>query len=136
MVINKDGVDVIELRKNNLGVYDLIESMRTAGYFTFDDLSYAIYEANGSLSAFPNRDKTDESNSIPLLIVAEGKIVKENLDFIKSTKENIINFIKKQKTTLKNTEVLTIDGFGRVYFKQKHKKYIITKYNLKEGISW
>ncbi len=137
VVINQNGVDVVELKRNNLGVDDLIESLRTAGYFTLDDVSYAIYETNGSLSAMPNSKKTDScGDSIPLLIVAEGKIEHHNLTLIACDKQEIINFIKTQNTTLKNTEVLTIDGSGRVYFKEKNKKYKITNFKLKEGACW
>ncbi len=136
VVINQNGVDVVELRKNNLGVDDLIESLRTAGYFTLDDVSYAIYETNGSLSAMPNSKKTNANNSIPLLIVAEGKIEYHNLKLLACDKDEIINFIKKQRTSLKKTEVLTIDGGGRVYFKEKNKKYRITDFRLKEGACW
>ncbi len=136
VVINKDGINVLELKRNNLGIDDLIESMRTAGYFSFDDLSYAIYETNGSLSAFPNNDKKQPTSSLPLLIVAEGKLENHNLSMIESDKDELIEFIKKQKTSLKNTEVMTIDGTGRVYFKQKGKKYIITSFALKEGVKW
>ncbi len=136
VVINQNGVDVVELRRNNLGVDDLIESLRTAGFFTLDDVSYAIYETNGSLSAMPNSNKSNSNNSLPLLIVAEGKIEYHNLKLINSTKEQIESFIKKQNGTLKKTEVLTIDGFGRVYFKQKNQKYKITQFKLKEGASW
>lgn len=136
IVINQNGVDVVELRRNNLGVDDLIESLRTAGYFTLDDVAYAIYETNGSLSAMPNSKKKTNNNSIPLLIVAEGKIEYHNLKLIDSNKEQIEKFIKKQNSTLKNTEVLTIDGFGRVYFKEKNKKYNILEFQLKEGACW
>ncbi len=136
VVINQNGVDVIELRRNNLGVDDLIESLRTAGYFTLDDVCYAIYETNGSLSAMPNSKKTNVNNSIPLLIVAEGKIEHHNLKLINCDKDNILSFIKTQNSTLKKTEVLTIDGGGRVYFKEKNKKYKITNFKLKEGACW
>ena len=50
LVLNKDGVDFEQLRKNNMDVEDLIESMRSAGYFSLDDLDYAIFESNGKLS--------------------------------------------------------------------------------------
>ncbi|MBE7081177.1 MAG: DUF421 domain-containing protein [Clostridiales bacterium] len=136
VVINQNGVDVVELKRNNLGVDDLIESLRTAGYFTLDDVSYAIYETNGSLSAMPNSNKTNNANSIPLLIVAEGKIEHHNLKLIDCEKNEIIAFIKKQNSNLKKTEVLTIAGDGRVYFKEKNKKYKITSFNLKEGAWW
>ena len=51
IVLNKDGVDFVELRKNNMDVEDLIESMRSAGYFSLDDLDYAIFESNGKLGS-------------------------------------------------------------------------------------
>ena len=136
IVINQNGVDVIELKRNNLGVDDLIESLRTAGFFTLDDVSYAIFETNGSLSAMPNSKKTEKGNSIPLLIVAEGKLEYHNLKLINSTKEQVEKFIKKQNCTLKKTEVLTVDGSGRVYFKQKNQKYKITHFELKAGACW
>ncbi len=136
VVINKDGVNIKELKKNNLGIDDLIESMRTAGYFSFDDLFYAIYETNGSLSTFPNNLKQEKSQSIPLLIVSEGKIDQHNVQLIGSNKEQILSFIKKQNCTLKNVEVLTIDGNGKVYFKQKTKKYNVLQFELKGGVSW
>ena len=136
IVINKYGVDLNELKKNNLGVDDLIESMRSLGYFSFDDLSYAIYESNGKLSAFINPDKTDKDRSLPLLIVSDGKIDKKNSELIKESESTIENFIKSKNYLLKNTEILTIDGNGKVYIKQKNKKYVVDKFNLKEGVSW
>lgn len=136
IVINKCGVDLNELKKNNLGVDDLIESMRSLGYFSFDDLSYAIYESNGKLSAFINPDKTDKDRSLPLLIVSDGKIDKKNSKLIKESESTIENFIKSKNYLLKNTEILTIDGNGKVYIKQKNKKYVVDKFNLKEGVSW
>lgn len=136
IVINKEGVDLKELKKNNLGVDDLIESMRALGYFSFDDLSYAIYESNGKLSAFINPDKTEKNTSLPLLIVSDGKIDKKNSELINENEVSISNYIKSKNGNLKNTEVLTVDGSGRVYIKQKKKKYSIDKFNLKEGVSW
>lgn len=135
IVINKNGVDIKELKKNNLGVNDLIESMRTAGYFSLDDLSYAIYEANGSLSAFPNSQK-QQSSSLPILVVSEGRIIKHNLELINSTNAQLLDFIKEQKSTLKNVEVMTIDGDGRVYFKEKKQKFAISKFQLNKGAKW
>ena len=89
LVINKNGVDILELKKNNLGVSDLIESMRTAGYFSFDALSYAIYEANGSLSALPN-DNQQSDTALPVLIIDTGKIDNHNLNLIHQDKQNLL----------------------------------------------
>ena len=43
LVITKEGIDSYQLRKNNLDVSDLIESMRGAGYFNLDDVYYGLY---------------------------------------------------------------------------------------------
>ena len=136
LVINKDGVDVRELKKNNMGVDDLIESMRTAGYFSFDELDYAIFESNGKLSALENAEKTEKTNSLPLLIINEGKPVKRNLSIIFSDEYKLSDFLKKRGEKLKNTEVMTVDGNGRAYIKEKNKKYEIAKFPLKEGAKW
>ncbi len=135
IVINKEGVDVTELKRNNMGVDDLIESMRAAGYFSFDDLSYAIYESNGKLSAFENPEKTD-NNSLPFLIISSGNLHNKNVILINEEPNNILNYLKNMKTKLKNVEVMTVDGNGRVYFKEKNQKYKILSFPLKEGVKW
>jgi len=136
VVINKNGIDLIELKKNNLGIDDLIESMRALGYFSLDDLSYAIYESNGNLSALENPSKEQNHNSIPILMVSDGKIDKNNLTFINEKEENLKNFIKSKNSTLKQVEVMTIDGNGRVYFKQKSKPYQIFNYTFEGETKW
>jgi uncharacterized membrane protein YcaP (DUF421 family) len=136
IVINKDGVDLKELKKNNLGVDDLIESMRAAGYFSFDDLSYAIYESNGKLSALENPDKQSYSPSIPMLIINDGKMNKYNLAKIGTSIEKLVEFVKEQHSPLQKVEILTMDGNGRVYFKVKNKKFKILSFELNEGVSW
>ena len=136
LVINSDGVDMLELKRNNLGVDDLIESMRAQGYFSLDDLSYAIFESNGKLSPLENPNRENQNCSVPMLIVNDGKIDKKNLELIHSDQNSVVDFIKNNGGTLKSTEILTLDGNGRVYFKSKKQKYKILKFNLQEGVRW
>ena len=110
--------------------------MRALGYFSLDDLSYAIFESNGKLSPMENVKREEKPTSLPLLVIDDGKIIKENLSVIKSTQSKITEFIERQGAKLKNTEVLTIDGNGRAYFKQKKQKYKILEFALSEGIKW
>ncbi len=136
IVINKNGVDLIELKRNNLGVDDLIESMRSAGYFSFDDLSYAIYESNGKLSTLENPDKTNPTNSLSLLIVNDGKLNTHNLELIDKSSDEIKGFIKNLNINLKNLEIFTVDGNGRVYLKERKKKFQITSLDLGGNPLW
>lgn len=135
LVINKDGVDLTELKKNNMGVDDLIETMRAQGYFSFEDVLYAIYESNGQLSVMENPNKTP-SNSLPLLIVTEGKIDIDNLKLIKVDKDKFLSYLGSTNVNIKNVEILTLDGNGKIYIQEKKQKYKILNYNLKEGVSW
>ena len=136
LVINANGVDMLELKRNNLGVDDLIESMRALGYFSLDDLSYAIFESNGKLSPLENPEKNNSSPSVPMLLINDGKIDAKNLELMKDDKDSLIHFIESCGGKLKTTEVMTIDGNGRVYFKSKNKKYRILNYKLKDGVKW
>ena len=126
VVINKNGVDLVELKKNNMDVEDLIESMRSAGYFSLDDLDYAIFESNGKLSALENKNCTEKANSIPVLLVSGGKTIDKNLSALSVTNADISSFLSGQGTTLKNTDVLTVDGNGRAYLKNKNERYKIS----------
>lgn len=121
VVINLDGVDVKELRRNNMGVDDLIESMRNTGNFSLDSVFYAVYEANGKLSVLKNEQKTNQK--LPLLIVSEGKINFKNLELAHLEKDFAEKLAKENGEKTKNVEVLTLDGDGNVYFKAKNKPY-------------
>ena len=135
MVINKNGVDLTELKRNNMGVDDLIESMRSAGYFSLDQLDYAIFESNGKLSALESQN-SNETNSVPLLLVNDGKISLTNCKLIQTDKQKVIDFLKEQGKTLKSTEVLTVDGNGKAYLKSKNNKFQILQFALPEGMQW
>ena len=129
LVINKEGIDSYQLRKNNLDVSDLIESMRSAGYFNLDDVYYGLYEANGSFSAMP---KDEVTQSLPLLIIDNGKKNDKNMRVIGFTNDMLKEFLQEQKMKLKQTLVMTVDGNGRVYLQQKGKPYKILNVKVKD----
>ncbi len=131
LVITREGVDSYQLRKNNLDVSDLIESMRGAGYFNLDDVYYGLYESNGSFTALPKENLTP---SLPLLIVENGKADKKNMEICGITDDSLNSFLKKQSVKLKQTYIMTVDGNGRVYFQQKGKPYKIL--NVKVQFKW
>ena len=134
VVINKDGVQLNELKRDNLDVGDLLESMRALGYFSFDDLDYAIFESNGKLSALENSKRKEKSHTLPILVVENGKIINDNLNILKFTKQELLNIAEVKKE--KFIEVLTIDEVGKSYIKLKNKKYFTKTVDLKKGVSW
>ena len=123
VVINRNGIDEFQLKKNNLDVGDLIESMRSAGYFNLDDVYYGLFEANGSFSALEKPEKA--SYSLSLTLIDGGKPNVKNLERCGFDKERLSSFLKEQNARLKDVVVMTVNGEGRVYFQKSGEKYKI-----------
>lgn len=133
IVINSDGLDYKALKSLNLSVADVFEAIRGCGYFSIEQVQYAIMETNGKMSVLPKSEfspvtigdmKLDvEENSLPINIINEGKILKENLK-IANIDENQISEILKQGQAKKVSEVLilTIDRNGAVFFQKFGEK--------------
>ena len=129
VVINKNGIDEFQLKKNNLDVSDLIESMRVAGYFNLDDVYYGIYEANGSFSALEKEEKA--SLSLPLMLIDRGKADTQNLARCGFDRDELKKFLQKQNCKEKDVVVMTVNGEGRVYFQKRGEHYKILQYEVK-----
>ncbi len=132
VVITPKGIDLKELKQNNLNVVDLAEALRAFGYFSFDDVEYALFESNGKLSAI--RKEKQNSPSLPLILINEGKVDKTNLLKRSVTLDALQNFLGKEGENLKKIEVLTMDERGKIYFQKQNQKYKILQYDREEKI--
>ena len=89
MVINKGKIDWNELKRNRLDMDQLMQLLRSRDIFSMEDVEYAIFENNGSLSVlrkvevdYPlNKDLNiyREDNVIPFMLISDGKVLVENL---------------------------------------------------------
>ena len=141
IVINQDGVDYKAVKKLNLSIDDITESLRGAGYFSFDEVLFAIMETNGKMSVLPRAQNSplvkedmkikSEENSLPVTIVSEGKILKENFNQVKVSKEKILKYIKNLGISIKNILIFTLDNNGLIYLQEKYKKGKTINSNLK-----
>lgn len=135
IVLNKDGVDDKQLKKNNLDVSDLIESLRAAGYFSLDAVDYALYEANGSFSALPKSGYEEMQTSLPVILIDEGKFDRENLRLTGRDKSYFLDILRKQGCkSEKKVLVMTVDGNGKAYFQRKGEKYKVLELGWEEKI--
>lgn len=124
VLLNKNGIDDAELKKNSLDVSDLIESLRAEGYFSLDAVDYALYEAEGTFSALPKPNYQDLQNSLPVIVIDEGKFDEKNLALTKRNEKYYLDVLKKQGCTdLNRILVMTVDGNGKVYLQEKGTKY-------------
>ena len=137
VVINKNGIDDYQLKRNNLDVSDLIESLRSAGYFSLDAIDYALYEANGTFSALPKADYEEMQTSLPLVIIDNGKYDHKNLEITGLEQEFFDGILKAQGVkSVKEVLVLTVDGMGKMYLQVKKKKFKTFQEALPGGKTW
>ena len=135
VVLNKNGIDDTQLKKNNLDVSDLIESLRVEGYFALDAVEYALYEAEGTFSALPKKDYDTLQTSLPVLIIDEGKFDKNNVELTKRSIPYYTDILRGQGCVeLKKVLVMTVDGEGKVYLQIKGKKYKTFQLDWKEKL--
>ena len=137
VVVNKNGIDDYQLKRNNLDVSDLIESLRTAGYFSLDAIDYALYEANGTFSALPKQDYEQMQTSLPIVIIDNGKYDQKNLEITGLEQEFFDNILKEQEIkSAKDVLVLTADGTGKIYLQVKKRKFSTFTVQYPEGKVW
>ena len=130
VVITPNGIDLKELRKNGLDIADLAEALRALGYFSFEDVEYALFESNGKLSAIKSQKET--TPSLPIILVSDGKMIPENFKKQNVRFEDFKLAFKEKISNVKKIEVLTMDENGKIYLQNKNCKYEILNFSNKE----
>ena len=124
IVLNKNGVDDSQLKKNNLNVSDLIESLRVEGIFSLDAVEYALYEAEGAFSALPKKDYQNLQTSLPIIIVNEGKFDVKNVEKTQKNTDYYLDVLRRNGyKDEKKILIMTVDGNGKVYLQNKGQPY-------------
>ena len=141
IVIDPDGIRYKELKALNMTLNDLYEALRIAGYFSIDDIAYAIVETNGNLSILPNSSctpptaadmniQTDKSY-VNLILINDGKIITENLDYFGLDETFLRKSLARQNITdIKSVMIYTLNPSGNVYLQQKKGKKIVFEEKL------
>ena len=135
IVINPKGLDHKALKSLNLSVDDVFEAIRGCGYFSLEQIQYAIMETNGKLSVLPKSQYAPvtlsdinieaEASAVPINIINEGKVMEQNLEEAKTTKQAVAKILQKASVKkIKDVLVMTIDKNGKVYLQQYGQEYI------------
>lgn len=127
IIINPKGIDYQAMKKLNLSTDDIFAALREQGYFNINQVQYAIMETNGKVSVMPKAEFSPTTNGdmnlqpsetfLPIILVSEGKMIKENLALAGFSEEEVKSLIKKQsnKISLKEVLLLTVDQTGEGY---------------------
>jgi len=140
IVLNSSGLNYDEIKKQNMCISDVQESMRNKGYANFDELEYGIFETNGKFTALEKENPVENSGKkpLPLILVEEGKTNPHNLTVAQISQALVANVIKQydKKLKLKDILVLTLDNNGKVYVQGYKDKYQTIQTDFKKGDSW
>lgn len=130
IIINPKGIDYDAMKKLSLSTDDIFAALRECGYFNISQVQYAIMETNGKVSVMPKADFAPATNSdlkldvedslLPIILVSEGKIMKEN-SLLAGLEENEIGQLVKDNGNgvIKECLLLTVDQLGQAYIQMK-----------------
>lgn len=132
IVIDNNGINYPALKKLNMTLNDLTEGLRIAQCFNINDVAYAIVETNGNISVLLKASAQpptiedfgiDKSkSSLNIILINDGKIIKENLSFL-NLDESFINKVleKENINNIKKILIMTLNDSGEIYLQQKNQ---------------
>ena len=120
------------LRSTRVTLDELTGHLREKDVLDITTVQFAILETNGNLSVFPYptelpasaRDAgiSPKSQGIPVTIIEDGYFSKENLKKSGKDEKWLEKLLKKKKSTIKRTFLLTVDEDDNVVWLEKEGK--------------
>ena len=133
IIMSPSGINYKELKKLNMNLDDLIEAARGCEVFNLEDIAYAIIETNGKIciikkSSIEPATRDDmkiqaEPSSLPVNIIMDGKLMKENVS-LTGIDNNFIQMVlsKAKLNKIKDVLIFTLDNQGNCYVQGKNTK--------------
>ena len=145
IVVTPEGIDYKAIRSLNISIEDIIEGIRGKGFFSLDDVAYVIVETTGQINAMAKASnspvtKNDlnikhDISSLPVTLVSEGSVMKDNLDTAGVSEDFIRDMLKEAKIKkIKDCVICTLDKNGKVYIQAKNQHYKLLQTKQGGGI--
>lgn len=124
VLIDKGLINYKELKKERITISELIEQLRIQGYFNLKYIQYAILETDGSLSVVPSTTYKStppkEFKHLPIALILDGKIIKENLKDMKKDIEWLNEILKSHKINkVREVLILILDEDDQILIQKK-----------------
>lgn len=127
LIIDKEGINYKMLRSMSMQVNDVLQAMRAAGYFSLEQINYALFETNGQLSVIPkpeNEVNEKSFSALPIPVVLDGKWSEKDIKD-KIDKEKIKSLLRRKRVDLKKVLLLTVDTENRMLMQEINKQFIV-----------
>jgi uncharacterized membrane protein YcaP (DUF421 family) len=122
------------LRKEKYSLDELLEQLRKKSVFRVADVEFASLDSNGELSVLLKKAKQplrfedvisqSKEESLPVSVIMDGKIVKENLQKVHCTEEMLLEKIKDSGHEPEEIFYAEIDQYGDIMV-DAYDEYII-----------
>ena len=130
VIISNGKIDCHTLSELRLSVDDLMTALRGSNVFDRGEVQFAIVETTGSFSVMKKQAcDTPASNDLsisaecddpPMLIVSDGKILKNAVDSLKADEAMINGILKRAGRRMEDVLLMTADSSGKVYIAWKN----------------
>lgn len=125
IIVEKGKILENNMRKIKLDINDLLEELRSKGYFSLNEVEYVIMEVSGDVSILPkakykpltpnDMNTTVEDSYLECIAIIDGKIMKNNLKDIHKNEYWLKKEIRRQKNIdISKILLCTIDNKNQI----------------------
>lgn len=134
MIIYDGHINEGELERLRFNINDLLEELRTDGYYNIEDVQIAVLETNGKLSVIPRpaarnvtlsdiKQNSPKSTVLPYTIVSDGSYNLDEIDRWGKTRDEAEAYLKaKGWDNVKDIFIASVGEKDRLYIQQKGKR--------------
>lgn len=134
IIYSPTGIDYKALKSLSISVEDVLEGIRGKGFFSLDEVSYVIVETTGQINvmAAPSNCPVSRKDlnlefdkaTLPITLISEGSIMKENMGVAGVDQDFIMRTIKKADINrVKDCLIFTLDKNGRAFIQGFNKQF-------------
>ena len=110
IIINRGKVDRSALKRLRITTDELLETLRSQGFFDISTVQYAIIEPNGQLSVL---EKSGGSLAVP--VICDGKMQTHFMESVGISKHEVNSALKKRGISAEDVFIMTLDGDGKAF---------------------
>lgn len=144
ILFDPSGINYENMQRANMNFNDLLEGLHSAGYFNLEELLYVILQTNGTMTVvtrapFAPLTANDlniekETNTLPIILVSKGKILKENIKIINIDEEFLLTNLKNNNiNSLKEILILTMNNNGKIFVQPYNKPFTTIETDYQGG---
>ena len=117
IIINRGKVNRASLKRLRITTDELLETLRSQGFFDISTVQYAIIEPNGQLSVL---EKSGGSLAVP--VICDGKMQTHFMESAGISKHEVNSALKKRGISAEDVFIMTLDGDGKAFIIKEDSK--------------